>query len=200
MRVDGVDNLSPEEKTARNSVVGFFENMYKVVETTNGIIDYPVADIARLRPYIIDDYTDDGSYNALTITPHSIFRNAVYSGETIMLSWEEVLNSLTKTKQDLISNKLSTDLFRTHYVLTNSNVRFALGTDHINFAPITKVDENYFTMLEEVSELNVFQARFVADLHLDKGLTLDEAIASIEMPKEWFTAMFENMVVKGEGD
>lgn len=198
MRVDGVENLSPEEKSARNSVGDFMANMYKVVETTNGLLDYTVADIARLRPYGIDDYTDDGSYNALTITPHSIFRNAVYSGETIMLTWEEVLTSLTKAKQDLRDHELSSELFRTHYVLTNSNVRFALGTDHINFTPITTVDENYFAMLKETTELNVFQSRFVADLHLDKGLALDEAVASVEMPKEWFTAMFENMVVRGE--
>lgn len=197
MRVDTSGILSSEDKEARNSVTDFITNMYKLVEYAKAFgTKYEVADISRLKPFTIDDYSDYGTYNALTITPHSIFRNEVYSGETTMLTWEQVWNNVNKTVSDLKEHNLSNEFFRKHYVMRNGNLRYAMGEgQHINFTAVKETPKAYFDMLKATEHLNIFQTRFVADFYLDKGLELDEAIASVEMPKEWFIAMFSDLAV-----
>lgn len=195
MKVDTNSILSKEDKENRNSVKNFITNMYKLVEYTKDFqVDYEIADISRLKPFSVDDYTDYGSYNALTITPHSIFRNEVYSGETTVMNWEQVWEKIETSKNFIKENNLDKNMFRTHYVLANSNIRYAMGEDkHINFQPITKIDNSYQEMFEATKHLSIFQTRFVAEFYINKGLTLEEAIASVEMPKEWFIAMFSEM-------
>lgn len=195
--------ITPAEKNSRDNTLAFYQNMHTLLPYLQ-LFDptYTEDKISKLKPFAVENYTDEGSYGALRIHPEAYeIENEVnsfyeYNHIPNNMTWEELTVKLNTAASQLEEQMLPLEtFFAKHYILTNATIHYII-TDEPYFdveLPPLDVCDQYYELLKLAEHLSPIKTRLAADFIFTHSFAPDEAVAAVEMPALWLQTLYGDL-------
>lgn len=190
MKIDGVTMLTADEARDIKNYENFILLMYRFANF--GLISPAEAgNIHFMTSYNVfegENIRDKGSYASFIIGTKEIYLNskcAVPDPAQYNKLFHLVNDAMNVFKEQGIDNSL----LKRHLILNSTNIFHLFDGEETLFPPIQKNDAEYFKLLKETADRDIFKARFAMSF-FDHGYNADQALGMVDIPKEWFDEIF----------